>query len=1147
MLRKLWALGLTKFLSNFNDNALKAVAMMLAVNEFKDDPGSQAALIAVSGMIFMLPFVLFPTVAGWLADRYPKRSILIVAKWAELVIITLGMFSFALIPTWGFGPLMFTVFLMALQSTFFSPAFLGILPELFDESDLPNANGITELIAFIGIIMGCGCGVIVKWIPEPSLLLGAPWVVVSVFGIIASVYIPRTGAPLSKIKAGWHLLTGYLSDFRYIAISRPVLLSVIGHAVFMGIGALLLSSLVGFGSQDLELTEVKISTLQVAAALGIGFGCFIAGRYSAHKVEFGLVPIGAAGMLVFCANLYISNTYPGALFNVAAIGFFGGFFDLPLLVNLQEKTPAAVRGKTLAMTNAVAFSVMLMVSATMLVTTGGLGDELQPNADFFDLARSYFMTLPIRELYLGASIVLVLTTAYACYLLPEFLLRMIVVLLTRTVYSIRTYGRGNLPDEGPVLLVANHVSLVDGLLVSAASSREVHFVVNETLYKRKWLRPFAHWARLLPLPDSGNPKALDRCIAEAQRVLRNGHVLCMFPEGRITSNGNMGEFKRGFLRMLPDDIDVPIVPLHLGLVWGSIFSRSHGDVKLRRPRAVPYPVTISFGPALERDVSPMQARFAVSELATQAECESSPGERCLPSEFIRKARWSPRLRVLQDSTGASSRYAGLLISSLALARVLKREGGEEETHIGILLPPSVGAVKVALGVMIADRIPVFLNYTASAEAIEHAIEKCAIRRLYTSAKMIEKLPAKFPQLLEVEDVANRVTIGDKLAATLMAITPFRWLERRWYPTHADSTHNPATVLFSSGSTGMPKGVVLTHNNLYSNMNTAVRMLDVRGDDVFLGILPFFHSFGFLITLWLPLCWGVRVVYHNNPVDAARIGELCENKGVSLIMATPTFLQAYIRKCTPEQFHRLRLVITGAEKLRADVRDHFAEKFGVVPIEGYGCTELSPIVSVNMPKSVTDLGTADGKSGSVGQAIPGVTVKVVDPQTGELLNEGEEGLLLVKGPNVMLGYLDDPERTAEVLQDGWYNTGDIVRIDRDGYITITGRRSRFSKIGGEMVPHGAVEDAIHEVLGVTDTRVVVTGVTDAKRGEKLVVLHLPLEQEPPDILAALRQRDLPNLWLPKPVEFYAVSEIPALGSGKLDLAAVRELATELAGG
>jgi len=198
-------------------------------------------------------------------------------------------------------------------------------------------------------------------------------------------------------------------------------------------------------------------------------------------------------------------------------------------------------------------------------------------------------------------------------------------------------------------------------------------------------------------------------------------------------------------------------------------------------------------------------------------------------------------------------------------------------------------------------------------------------------------------------------------------------------------------------------------------------------------------------------------------------------------------------------------------------------------------------------SVTDLGTADGKSGSVGQAIPGVTVKVVDPQTGELLDEGEEGLLLVKGPNVMLGYLDDPERTAEVLQDGWYNTGDIVRIDRDGYITITGRRSRFSKIGGEMVPHGAVEDAIHEVLGTTDTRVVVTGVTDAKRGEKIVVLHLPLEQEPPDILAALRQRDLPNLWLPKPVEFYAISEIPVLGSGKLDLAAVRELATELAGG
>jgi acyl-[acyl-carrier-protein]-phospholipid O-acyltransferase/long-chain-fatty-acid--[acyl-carrier-protein] ligase len=1143
MLRKLWALGLTKFLSNFNDNAFKAVAMMLMLRKYADDPGLQAAVIAISSMIFMLPFVAFPTIAGWMSDRFPKRSILLAAKWAELVVIFGGMFCFTLVPTVGFGPLLVAVFLMALQSTFFSPAFLGILPELFEESDLPNANGITELIAFVGIIVGCGCGALVKWIPNDSLLLGLPFVGIAITGIISAVFIPRTEAPLSEDRFGWHLLTGYISDFKYITQSRPILLSVLGHAIFMGLGALLLPSLVAFGSQELGLGEVKISMLQVAAALGIGFGCFIAGQYSAHKVEFGLVPIGAAGMMVFCTNLYLSESYPGSLFNVAAIGFFGGFFDLPLLVNLQEKTPANVRGKTLAMANAVAFGTMLLVSVAMLVLTGGLSGDMPLDPSFFARARSNFLTLSMRELYLGAGIVMLVTTALACYLLPEFLLRMILVLLTRTVYKIRLAGQKFLPHDGPVLLLANHVSFIDGLLITAASSREVHFMIHEEWYNWRWLRPFAHWARLVPVPSGRNPKALERCIAEAQKVLRNGHVLCVFPEGKITSNGVMNEFKRGFLRMLPDDVEVPIVPVHLGLVWGSIFSRRYGKVRLRRPRALPYPVTITFGPDLTRDVSPMRARLAVSELATQAECEPSPGERVLPSVFIRKAKWSPILRVVKDSSGAASSFAGVLIKSLALARVIKREAPPGETHIGVFMPPSVGAVQVAMAIMIADRIPVFLNYTASEEALTYAIDKCSIQRLLTIGPMTDRLP-NFPQLVRIEDVASSITTSDWFGAMVMAVTPLPWLERKWYPRHAESVHNPATVLFSSGSTGTPKGVVLSHNNLYSNMNTAVHMLGVHADDVFLGILPFFHSFGFLMTLWLPLCWGVRVVYHHNPVDAARIGELCKDEGVTIIMTTPTFLQAYTRKIAPEQMRRLRVVITGAEKLRESVRDSFHQKFGIIPIEGFGCTELSPIVSVNMPMSIAAAGTSAGKLGSVGQAIPGVTVKVVDPDTFETRDEGEEGLLLVKGPNVMQGYLGEPERTAAVLQDGWYNTGDIVRLDRDGYIFVTGRLSRFSKIAGEMIPHGAVEDAIHDVLGTSETKVVVTGIADSARGEKLIVLHLRLDQAPADILATLRERGIPNLWLPKPADFHEISTIPVLGSGKLDLAQLREMATEM---
>jgi acyl-[acyl-carrier-protein]-phospholipid O-acyltransferase/long-chain-fatty-acid--[acyl-carrier-protein] ligase len=352
----------------------------------------------------------------------------------------------------------------------------------------------------------------------------------------------------------------------------------------------------------------------------------------------------------------------------------------------------------------------------------------------------------------------------------------------------------------------------------------------------------------------------------------------------------------------------------------------------------------------------------------------------------------------------------------------------------------------------------------------------------------------------------------------------------------------ATVIFSSGSTGEPKGVMLSHFNIGSNIQQLEQIFGFDRHDRMLGILPFFHSFGFTGTLCLPAALGIGVVYHPNPLDAKAVGQLVNEHAITFLLATPTFLQLYTRTCAPEQFGSLRVVMTGAEKLPDRLSAAFEEQFGIRPVEGYGCTECAPAVAVNThdfrSAGFRQIGV---KRGKIGHPVPGMCVRIVEPQTGEPLPVGQAGLLLVRGPNVMQGYLGRPEKSAEVLRDGWYVTGDIAAMDEDGFLQITDRLSRFSKIGGEMVPHIKVEEKLHELAGATEQVFVVTGVPDEKKGERLLVLHKLGQDQLQSCLEKLAQCDLPNLWKPRPDQFFRIEALPYLGTGKLDLRKVREIA------
>jgi acyl-[acyl-carrier-protein]-phospholipid O-acyltransferase/long-chain-fatty-acid--[acyl-carrier-protein] ligase len=503
---------------------------------------------------------------------------------------------------------------------------------------------------------------------------------------------------------------------------------------------------------------------------------------------------------------------------------------------------------------------------------------------------------------------------------------------------------------------------------------------------------------------------------------------------------------------------------------------------------------------------------------------------------------------ISDTSGAELSGSALLTGTLALRRLLRREVLKpEEQYVGVLLPPSLGSVLSNTALTMDRRIAVNLNYTVSPDVMNSCIAQCGIRHVLTSPRVMERLNMKIDaELIFVEDLRKRMTRADKLIAAAQAWTvPVAVLERQLGLTEI-RPDDVLTVMFTSGSTGQPKGVMLTHGNVGSNVEGIQQIVHLTERDVLMGVLPIFHSFGYTVTMWTVLALDPKGVYHYTPLEARQIGKLCHKHRATILVATPTFLRSYLRRCEPEDLKSLDVVFVGAEKLPVELAAAFEKQFGVHPVEGYGATELSPVVSGNIPPSRAASGSRQGaREGSIGRPLPGIEAKVIDLDTGEDLGVDQPGMLLVRGPNVMKGYLGRPDLTAEVMRDGWYVTGDVARIDRDGFVFITGRINRFSKIGGEMVPHIRIEEAINQICGFDEdeVHVAVTAVPDEKKGERLVVLHTGLPRAPEELCRALIEKGLPPIWVPSADSFRQVETVPVLGTGKLDLKRVKELAME----
>lgn len=1144
------ALVLVAFMNAFVDLGHKVVVQNTVFKVF--DGGLQIALTGVVNALILLPFVALMTPAGFVSDRYAKAKVMRRAA-AAAVAITLAI-TLCYYQGWFWAGFVLTLAL-AVQSAIYGPAKLGYLKELVGVESLASANGVMQAAsttAILGAMLAFSFGFehlvagLDTMTPGTILTTIAPlgWFLVggAVLEYLLACRLPETRAddPSLTFDFARYRRGGYLRDTLGSLWRRPVLrLSVIGLAVFWSIAQVLIAVYPTFAENFLAMSNVAtIQLIMAAASVGVVLGSVLAAALSRAHIETGFIPVGAAGVALALALMTAApSPYTQALLFLL-LGTFGALFIVPLNALVQFNAGEDELGRVLAASSLVNnLSMIGFLALTVVFALQG----------WSDMGLMALLTV----IAIGGA-------AYTLWKLPQSLVRLAIARVFALRYRLRVTGMEHVPRSGGVLLLGNHVSWIDWAIVAMASPRPIRFVMARSIYERWYLRWFLDFVGVIPIAPGGAQASLEDIAAR----LRAGEVICLFPEGTISRHGQLNEFKRGFERAAEAAAgsDAVIVPFYLRGLWGSQFSHSAGALKARDRSAVRREICVAFGAPMPLDSRAPEVKQRVYELSVTA-WESYVGAlETLPRAWLRTARRDGGATAVIESSGRRLTRTAFACATLAFARAMRRRSSAR--NVGLLLPPSAGGAIANMAALLAGKTVVNLNFTASPEALAAAARQAELDVVYTSSRFLAKLgkrgidPAAALagcELVELESLREQVGRPQLALSWLMLkLLPVSWTAAlHGAPCNAESA---AVILFSSGSEGRPKGVVLTHRNVRANVRQTTDMLNPVDDDVVVGCLPLFHAFGLTVTTLLPLLEGLPVITHPDATDVVNVAKAVYRHRGTILCGTSTFLRFYLRnrRVLPMMLESLRVVVAGAERLDPAVRDGFAQKFGKPVYEGYGATETTPVASVNVPDSL-DPGSwrvhEGSRSGTVGLPLPGTCVRIVDPDTLASLPAGKDGLILIGGVQVMRGYLDDPERTREAIVelDGrrWYRTGDKGHLDEDGFLTIVDRYSRFAKIGGEMVSLGAVEQGIVGALG-EGVEVVVVAVPDEKKGERLVAL-VPDDDEQPLDEAALRDRlrDAGLSALMTPDRWVRVAALPRLGSGKTDFGAAKALALEAA--
>jgi acyl-[acyl-carrier-protein]-phospholipid O-acyltransferase/long-chain-fatty-acid--[acyl-carrier-protein] ligase len=1120
---------IAQFFGAFNDNAWKLMVALLAIRQATAQmaPGPEMETAAqtqtaITFIIFTLPLMLLSLVGGTLADRLSKRTVIIAIKVVEVLLMSAGTVALWQNPAGGILPLI-VLCGMGAHSALFGPSKYGILPELIPHERLAAGNGLLEVWTFAAILAGTAAGGFLLQTAGDQVWM-APLVLagLSVAGLVAAFGVPHVSAARTTGGVGATIRGAWAA----IQTERLLRLAIPGEIFFWTIASLFAQNVLVYAKAVLHLSDAMSGLPLTLLSIGIGAGAILVGRLSQKRIEYGLIPLGAMGASI-ALSLLGALTPPlfGTFLILTLLGVSCSFIFVPLNAILQWRSPPDRRGAVISFSNTCVFTGILL---------GSLGGGALANVGF-----------STSSIFLVTAGVTIGGTLWALWLMPDVFLRFLLVICTNTLYRLRIVGQEHVPQSGGALLIPNHMSFVDGFLLMASVDRPIRFVVDAAYATHPLFKWVMTAMKVIPITSAGDTRMILRALRSAGQALDDGELVCIFPEGQITRTGTLLPFRRGFERIVKGR-QVPVIPAHLDRVWGSIFSFEGGRFLRKWPERIPYPVSVSFGAPLPSDTPAYKLRDAVRTLGEAAWHLRKSKRRPLHREFIHAMRRHPFRFAMADQHRPHVSSLQTLIGSIVLAKALRRHW-EGQRHVGILLPPTVAGALVNVAAPLSGKTSVNLNYTVGKSGLEAAVRLAGLRTIVTSRIFVEKAKLELPDgpsVIWLEDVARTIGTGQKFFASVLALfAPARLIELACGQNTPVTMDDLATIIFSSGSTGEPKGVMLSHFNIDANAQGVGQVLHLYQDEQVLGILPFFHSFGYLV-FWFVLFNNAGIVFHPSPLDVAAIGELVSRYRITFLVTTPTFLQLYLRRCTPEQFSSLRVVLTGAEKLPSRLVQAFEDRFGIGPIEGYGITECAPVVAVNCPDfRAAGYYQPASRRGTVGQPLPGVSVQIVDPDTFTPLPPDTPGMLLVKGPNVMQGYLGREDLTAKALHDGWYITGDLALLDEDGFLTITDRLSRFSKIGGEMVPHGRVEEALQQAAGVDMQVFAVTGIPDERKGEQLAVLHTLDEAQIPGIVSKLAANGLPNLYIPPRPNFIKVDALPMLGTGKMDLRGLKRVAME----
>jgi len=1106
--RRFLPLFITQFIGAFCDSMFKNAFVLLATFGLAAAHGwNPDRTVFLIGGLFILPFVLVSGWAGYVSDIWPRHTLVRGLKTFEAFVMmgaATALYADSFYGMWAI------ILSMGFISAMFGPLKYGLLPVYLRTEELVQGNAWFEAASFVAIVTGTLAGAPAAFSAESRTLVGLVLFALGLIGCISTYFLPAAPAAAVPTISPWDPRSLWRCSAEAIRVirGRPVLWrSVLGISWFWCLGAVLLSFLPTYVKDVLHETPAGVTNFLLYFALGVGGGSFLGVVLNGGKIRATFVPLAGLAMSAFLVLWISADVFvPGhlkALLTIATagIGIAGGVYSVPLYALMQHRAPEDQRGRVISANN-IMNAVFMVAGALGAIAVGAV--DRRPATLLGVLALCNF----------AASV-------YMIWLLPESVLQTGVRLVLRVCFRVRVRGLEHFPVSGPRLVIANHTSWLDAALLAAFLPEPPIFAVDSQIARIKWIRPFLKWTTAYAI-DPSRPISLKTLCAAVER----GGVVAIFPEGRLTMTGGLMKVYEG-AGFIAQRAKAQVVTVHIDGAHLSAFTRL-GQKYRRRwfPR-----ITLTIAPprTLPEGLEKKRRTPFIYQLLTESAFTAQIPAHSLFRELLEAAdRHGGDRPMWLDHTGQSLSYSQLATRSAYLGTRLAAATRPGEV-VGLMLPTSVGGALAFWALQYAHRVPAWLNFSMGSAAFASTVRTTTLRTVVTSrafvaqAKLTEKVAALETagvKVVYLEDL--RPSWAGKLRALWLGLdvaSSYRRNEAAWAAAGRDPR---AAIFFTSGSSGLPKAVVLSHRNLLANVAQLRARIDFSHHDCVFNALPLFHAFGFTGGMLTPLLSGVRTVLYPTPLHYGIIPEFIYSANATIFFATNSFLTGYARKANAYDFYSLRYVFAGAEKLQPATQKLWSERFGIRIFEGYGTTEASPAVAINTPLAF--------KAGTVGTFLPGIEYRL-EPVEGTA-----GGRLFFRGPNRMLGYYL-PEQPGVLTDSGdWYDTGDIVAVDDQGFVSILGRAKRFAKIAGEMVSLSAVEEAVSGA--VTGVAAVVSRPHPTK-GEELVLFSNDAALTAEKVREAVRSRGLSDLSIPRQIRH--CSPFPMLGSGKPDLVSLQQLA------